>query len=275
MHDLIISFALCIWSQFTWPAVREFHAAVLFEIECGRAHWGDSFADLESRLFRNSMRPTAGAVFSRSGTPILFCRDYQNDKCLHAKDHFGPTQNETKWLQHICAKCWTVSRVMGRHSEFSPNCPTKSSVSGSSIDQTSPHSLPDALLLSVPASRSLDSRLPAADTNLTPISRLMLDSRRFRDNHDFPSLHDARLCYHDSQIIVSSPSQDCSLSCSAQHHGSSSQQFVSLHQPVCSFDQYNFLGARLPVPSALNIPLWRSRLQDYPNFMVCEFLEFG
>ena len=39
--------------QFTWPAVREFHATVLLEIECCRAQWGDSFSDLETRLSEN------------------------------------------------------------------------------------------------------------------------------------------------------------------------------------------------------------------------------
>ena len=37
-------------AQFAWPAIGEFHAAVLCEIECGHARWGDSFAHLESRL---------------------------------------------------------------------------------------------------------------------------------------------------------------------------------------------------------------------------------
>ena len=58
-------------TQLTWLAVHEFHAAVLFEIECGRACWGDSFADLESGLLRNSTRPTASAVTGRAGTPVL------------------------------------------------------------------------------------------------------------------------------------------------------------------------------------------------------------
>ena len=35
-------------TQFVWLAIWEFHAAVLFEIECGRAWWGDLFANLES-----------------------------------------------------------------------------------------------------------------------------------------------------------------------------------------------------------------------------------
>ena len=138
-HFIVLMYLV---TQFNWSAVREFHVAVLFEIECGRAHWGDSFADLETRLLRNSSRSTSSGAAGRSGsgTPVLFCRDYQNDKCSHGKDHFGTIRNETKWLQHICAKCWTVSRVIGRHSEFSPDCPTKSAVSGSGTDHTSPTS---------------------------------------------------------------------------------------------------------------------------------------
>ena len=124
-------------TQFTWPAVREFHAAVLFEIECGRARWGDSFPDLETRLLRNSSRSTGTALASRSGAPVLFCRDFQHGKCGHQKDHYGTIRNETKWLQHICAKCWTVSRVIAKHSEYSADCPTKNVVSGPAPDQPS------------------------------------------------------------------------------------------------------------------------------------------
>lgn len=98
----------------------------------------------------------------------------------------------------------------------------------------------------------------------------MLDSRPSCANQDFTSLPDSRLYYCDSKIIVSSRSSD--LSYASRHHALSAHQFVSWHQCVCSFDQYNFLGARLPVPSSLNIPLWRSRLQDYPDY---DFLEFG
>ena len=135
-HFIVLMYLV---TQFNWSAIREFHAAVLFEIECGGACWGDSFADLETRLLRNSSRSTSSgaAGHSGSGTPVLFCRDYQNDKCSHGKDHFGTIRNETKWLQHICAKCWTVSSVIGPHSEFSPDCPTKSVVSGSATDHTS------------------------------------------------------------------------------------------------------------------------------------------
>lgn len=104
-------------TQFAWPAVREFHATVLFEIECGRARWGDSFAHLESRLLRATGKPVSNPSPSRQSSAVLFC------KCTHSKDHYGMIRNERKWLQHICAKCWTSSRTIARHTEFSEDCP--------------------------------------------------------------------------------------------------------------------------------------------------------
>ena len=37
----------------------------------------------------------------------------------------------------------------------------------------------------------------------------------------------------------------------------------------------NYLIARVPVPSALNIYKWRELLQDYEDSVVCDNLEFG
>ena len=37
----------------------------------------------------------------------------------------------------------------------------------------------------------------------------------------------------------------------------------------------NYLVARVPVPSTLNISKWRELLQDYEDGAVCDFLEFG
>lgn len=51
-------------TQFTWLAVHEFHAIVLFEIECGHARWGDSFSDLETRLLHNSSRSMGTVITS-------------------------------------------------------------------------------------------------------------------------------------------------------------------------------------------------------------------
>ena len=37
----------------------------------------------------------------------------------------------------------------------------------------------------------------------------------------------------------------------------------------------NYLVARVPVPSTLNISTWHELLQDYEDSVVCDFLEFG
>ncbi|XP_077999222.1 uncharacterized protein LOC144452084 [Glandiceps talaboti] len=48
-----------------------------------------------------------------------------------------------------------------------------------------------------------------------------------------------------------------------------------VHYQVLQLGKPNFLGARLPVHSGLNIPEWRSCLRGYPDYGVIEFLEFG
>lgn len=37
----------------------------------------------------------------------------------------------------------------------------------------------------------------------------------------------------------------------------------------------NYLGARIPVPSNLNIKAWREALQGYHDSIICEYLEYG
>lgn len=64
-------------TQFAWPAVREFHAAVLFEIECERGRWGDSFAHLESRLLRATGKPVSNTSPLRQSSAVLFRRDFK------------------------------------------------------------------------------------------------------------------------------------------------------------------------------------------------------
>ena len=36
-----------------------------------------------------------------------------------------------------------------------------------------------------------------------------------------------------------------------------------------------YTGLCIPVPSQLNIPVWRTLLQDYEDSVICDFLEFG
>ena len=51
--------------------------------------------------------------------------------------------------------------------------------------------------------------------------------------------------------------------------------FVDAHCAVFSSGQFNYTGLRIPVPSRLNIPVWRALLQDYEDSVICDFLEFG
>lgn len=50
---------------------------------------------------------------------------------------------------------------------------------------------------------------------------------------------------------------------------------MALHNRVYASRVYNFQGARLTVPSSLHLSFWRSKLQDYYDYTVCDFLEFG
>lgn len=111
--------------QFEWSAVLRFHGAVLLEIERGWLKWGDSFLPLESRTLYGHLKGKTSTVSAtpKISTPVLFCRDYQSDKCTHSQDHFGYIRGERKWLKHICASCWTTNRQQEHHREKSSECP--------------------------------------------------------------------------------------------------------------------------------------------------------
>lgn len=50
---------------------------------------------------------------------------------------------------------------------------------------------------------------------------------------------------------------------------------IALHAQLQSASGPNAFTLRLPVPSNLNIPAWRSRLATYSDTHLCDFLEFG
>lgn len=119
-------------TQFPWPSVRSLHAAALFEIECGRLRWGDSFAHLEARLLHGTGNPSRSSNAATQRQMVQFCRAYQSGKCSSTKDHYGLIKNERKWVQHICAKCWLSKQEVHRHRENSSECPSTTGVSTSS-----------------------------------------------------------------------------------------------------------------------------------------------
>ena len=102
---------------------------------------------------------------------------------------------------------------------------------------------------------------------------------------------------HDSPIEVLSPTTDVSFSSPQEHSHVNFKDinvvslrsslvdsvadvfapysFVELHNRVYPLGVPNFLGARVAVPTSLNVSLWRSLLSEYSDPEVCEFLEFG
>ena len=50
---------------------------------------------------------------------------------------------------------------------------------------------------------------------------------------------------------------------------------ITLHAQLRKASGPNAFTLRLPVPSQLNIPEWRSRLATYPDTQLCDFLKFG
>lgn len=104
--------------QFPWSIVRDFHAAVLFEIERGRAKWGDSFYHLENRFLHRSYAGKSGSSGS-SASPTaqgtFYCKDWQTGKCQHKNDHYRLLRNERKWVKHICGKYFRTGQTVARH----------------------------------------------------------------------------------------------------------------------------------------------------------------
>lgn len=50
---------------------------------------------------------------------------------------------------------------------------------------------------------------------------------------------------------------------------------TSIYDQVKNMGVPNYMGARIPIPSGLNIPAWRTVLSEYPDNKICEYLEYG
>ena len=101
------------------------------------------------------------------------------------------------------------------------------------------------------------------------------DSRLFQTFlPDVPDFSQA--CFQDSTsaVVVDSCSGTVS-SNSGMRTLPAVNRFVDLHARVFASRVYNFQGLHSLVRSALRLPVWRSHLQDYSDYAVSDFLEFG
>ena len=68
------------------------------------------------------------------------------------------------------------------------------------------------------------------------------------------------------------PDSSVSFNCA---EGAFGLDMVGLHERVFASGLPNYKGLRIPLESKLNIPQWRSFLEDYPDNVIVDYLEFG
>ena len=92
VHEEHLIHLMYLAMTYEWQAVLSYHGAVLLEIECGHAAWGDSFHHLDARIlqghFKSPVRPSA----SKDLRSTLFCQDNQRGLCTFPSDHSGLLQ---------------------------------------------------------------------------------------------------------------------------------------------------------------------------------------
>ena len=92
------------------------------------------------------------------------------------------------------------------------------------------------------------------------------------DSHDFVAMPDSQCL---SQLKPSVLDSRPNATSPPPVFGLSSDYFLNLHARIFASRAYNFAGLRLPVPLSLRLPVWRTYLQEYVDYGVCDFLEFG
>jgi hypothetical protein len=50
---------------------------------------------------------------------------------------------------------------------------------------------------------------------------------------------------------------------------------IKIHEQIRKSGTHNYLGYKIPVQSGINVHLFREKLVDYHDNIICEFLEFG
>ena len=222
--------------------------------------------NLDSCVLRG--KPVSNSSPSRQSSAVLFCRDLQTGKCTHSKDHYGMIRNEKKWLQHICAKCWTSSRTIARHTEFSEDCP---GISASHLRvplESSPST--SASLSSGTVFSNDNSFLDFHDSRLFKTFSPMVYSSlcssvdschasyscsgQVLGSHGFDATRESQCLLSDSRLSVLDSRPSATIS-PVVAFGLSSSYFLNLHARIFASRAYNFAGLRLPVPSSLCVPV--------------------
>ena len=117
-------------SHLDWETILDMHAAIVIEIERGNREWGDSFWDIESRVWntkgKNSKLTSAKTITSSgasgSRNSLMFCKAFQAGKCTKSSPHSIFVRGQKHTVHHICATCWIVEKEKKSHLESSSDC---------------------------------------------------------------------------------------------------------------------------------------------------------
>jgi hypothetical protein len=130
-----------------WPIPRQFHAAILLDVERDTRKWTDiNFTELTTSILaasqaaqytsvkassdsqwsgaNNSSRiqRRRGGVQDSSAAQHYFCRDFNQGVCAQSSDHKGELKSRNGsvrivTLEHICGACWLSTGEVNRHPE--------------------------------------------------------------------------------------------------------------------------------------------------------------
>jgi len=124
---------------YEWQVILKLYTEVVSKIERGFLIWNSNFeATINCGLQRhgNTKQPTRAPFKSNqyqtqkkgSGykTRPTYCKEFQSNACTSLEDkHWAMVNGERMMVEHVCAVCLIKKRESHRHSEISPDCPSR------------------------------------------------------------------------------------------------------------------------------------------------------
>ncbi|CAH1277433.1 Hypp9627 [Branchiostoma lanceolatum] len=250
---------------YTLDGVKNFYKTILIHVERGILRFKDpglvtKVNKLNLRYLRKPQMSEKSVASDKTSAQRpkreVPCNKFQSGECTHKAGHVTPSGLK---VVHKCRCCLKWRPTLPADHPAS-KCKYKSKAEREALDADGAHNDPQAL--------SLEARSPPAGL------RTILDA---------PSQHGLRIVSpvldapaHTGLRVVSGASAHAAARTSPTMSApAGSVNACRLHDIVLSSGQYNHRGLRVPVPSYLAIPVWRSALANYSDKVVCDFLEFG
>ena len=115
---------------YQWPAVREFYATILLDIEKGVRNWGsrESYRDAEpGTLYGFRKEPTSTYGNKLTTTKRYYCTPYQTGGCKLGPKHEATIGADSRKVQveHFCRLCYNKLKSYPLHAENDRACPSR------------------------------------------------------------------------------------------------------------------------------------------------------